>query len=278
MLRARTILITLAVALFPVGCAPVGCAGEDPEMDATADEQWKGVVEQPLASPGQRGILGTWKGDTTHSGLFETLVFMSDGRFHGARNVTCVKAPCPPIAEDGTYKLFSRDARTYVELIPLSKQPDRYEYGSDGATLKIRPLKPGSEWYAMPQAGTAWCGGERDCGLQALPPGPCAGSYVCGAANACTWKCTAGGTEAAVAPGTDTAVDPNAKPGVDPAKAGLCPAVGACATADADCKKNPRDVASCETATKCTTCYPNGFSPKTVPDTADPGTNPVLGK
>ena len=48
-------------------------------------------------------------------------------------------------------------------------------------------------------------------------------------ANACTWKCTAGGTEAAVAPGTDTAVDPNAKPGVDPAKAGLCPAVGACA-------------------------------------------------
>jgi hypothetical protein len=106
MSRARYTLMTLALLFFPLGCVPVGCAGEDPEMDDSALEQFEGAKPEAFVPPvpARPSLYGTWKGDTTHMDQFETLVLMTDGRYHGARNVTCVKYPCPPIGEDGTYK------------------------------------------------------------------------------------------------------------------------------------------------------------------------------
>jgi hypothetical protein len=199
MFRVRHFLMALSLAIFPLGCAPVGCSGEDPEQDKPAAEQFEGAVEQPLVAPAPNApsMYGTWDGDPL-AGHFNKLVLMTNGRFHSEETVTCVKAPCPAITKNGAFKLYARATRTYVELQSLEdRQPTRFEYTVSAQNLRIRPLVPGSEWYELKNSAVAWCDHERDCTVQALPNGPCAGGYACGQ-NACAWKCAGTGeTEAA---------------------------------------------------------------------------------
>jgi hypothetical protein len=191
----RHFLTVLAIALFPLGCTPIGCSGEDPELDHPSDEQFVGAVEQQLPAPGTSPLYGTWIAPKVAERI-DHLVIMTDGRYHTAQAVVCPKAPCDPIVQDGPFKLYSREGRTYIELQQADRVPDRYEYVASSNHIRIRPLVAGSEWFAMDSAGIAWCGTDRDCNVQNLPPGICAGRYEC-AQNACMWKCAISGGPAA---------------------------------------------------------------------------------
>jgi hypothetical protein len=197
MSRTRYTLMTLALAFFPMGCVPMGCAAEDPGIDDSAEEQFEGAKPEALAPPvpGKPSLYGTWKGDTYHISQLETLALMTDGRYHGARNVACVQAPCPPIGEDGTFAVYSRDTKKFIELVARGTgHTDRYEYGFTDNTLRLRPLRPGSEWRSMMRTDNAWCSGARDCTMQNLLPGPCSGSFTC-TRNECAWTCAHGEEE-----------------------------------------------------------------------------------
>ena len=203
MLRAQHSLVVFALALFPIGCTPAGCAGEDPEQDKSATDQFAGAIEQTLPAPvpGTPLLYGTWSGPK-EAGRIDMIVLMTNGSYHTSQNVVCAKAPCDPITSDGTFKLFTRDKRTYLELngAAASREVSRYEYAASSNTLRLRPLVAGSEWFALDHSGIAWCSSERECNFQNLPPGICAGGYKC-EQNACNWKCIKN-DEPSVAPPT----------------------------------------------------------------------------
>lgn len=266
MLRARYMLMTLALALVPVGCTPMGCSGEDPDQDRPAAEQAEGLVPAALPAPVPgKSLYGTWAGDTAHQDMFAKLVLMNDGRYHGERNVQCITAPCPPIGEDGTFKLYTRDMKTFLELVATGTgHTDKYEYTMRDEKLAIRLLRPGTEFFTMARSNQAWCAIERDCVGQVLPPGPCAGSYTCGK-NVCAWTCTQADPAAAVV-----------APPSDATRPSTCPAVADCIISTNACDKTPRDKDACTKADECKKCYPNGLDPKNLPVERAPIENPVL--
>lgn len=283
MFRVRHFLMALSLALFPLGCAPAGCSGEDPEQDKSAAEQFEGAMEQKLTAPAPNApsFYGTWNGDTV-GGHFSKLVLMTDGRFHSEEAVICVKAPCPAITKDGTFRLFTRESRSYLELTATgaAQVPTRLEYALNKESLRVRPLVVGSEWYEMKHSGIAWCGTVRDCGAQALPTGPCAGDYACNT-NTCAWQCAGTPTPTSA---DQKAADPNAPSAVGdaggtaptPTDAQLCPSIADCAVANTTCTSNARDPSACATVTSCQRCFPNGWNVKKVPEIASPIVNPVL--
>lgn len=276
MLVARYTLMTAALALVPMGCSPMGCSGEDPSHDDPAEVQLEGLTPAALPTPTPgASIYGTWSGDVHHADMFEKLVLMSDGRYHGARNVKCIKEPCPAIAEDGDVKFYAREGGTYFVLTASGTgHKDSYEYKFSTSELKIRPLRPGSEFFPMARSNSSWCATSRDCLGQVLPPGPCAGAYEC-ATNACAWKCSTGGTEAAKA--TEGSSDAVTAPNPDQ-RAAPCPDAGACVLSAKTCAENARDEKACATDKACKSCYPNGVMTKPEPESKDPGANPVLKK
>ena len=189
MLCVRHFLMSLPLALFPLGFALAGCVGADSEL---ANEPIIDAVEQTLpASVSDTPLLyGTWTGAIT-GGQLNSLVLMSDGQFHSTESVVCIKAPCDAAERDGSYKLYTTDSRTYIDFGgPVSTIADRYEYSVAAETLRLRPLLPlRSEWFALERAEYAWCGNNQDCNVQNLPPGVCAGSYICGQQHRCAWNC-----------------------------------------------------------------------------------------
>lgn len=190
MVRARHLILAVSFALFPLGCTPVGCAGEDPDQDKTAEEQLTGAAEQALPAPvpGKTMLYGTWTGDTT-AGHFASLVLMTNQSYHAAKAVVCVKHPCDAGVQDGKYSLYTKEERTYIAFgEKTAPGAEQYEYTVADDILRLRPLMAGSEWYAIKRAPAAWCVSSRECKVQNLPPGVCAGEYAC-EQSACTWKC-----------------------------------------------------------------------------------------
>ncbi len=187
MLRINFALVTLSVALFQVGCTQTGRTGEDVPNSKSS----MGVTPESIAppTPGNPGVYGTWSGESAGTGQFDTLVLMTDGRYHNSHKVVCVKAPCPPIGEDGTFELYNRDGARFVAFTSRgATDAQRYEFIQKTGLLQLRHILPGAEWYSMQRAGISWCAESKDCTVQALPPGPCAGGYMCGE-NQCAWKC-----------------------------------------------------------------------------------------
>lgn len=213
MLHIRQLLVAFVLPLVSLGCTPIGCSGEDPELDKSADEQFVGAVEQQLPAPGTSSLYGTWIGPKM-AGHVDMLVLMTNGLYHTAESVVCVKEPCDPITRDGAFKLYARDKRTYVELQLKGAEPIRYEYVASNDNLRLRPLVAGSEWFAMDPSGTAWCATARECNYQNLPTGVCAGGYEC-EKSICAWKCPRGG-ETSVAADKDTAGAVNPGDGTTP--------------------------------------------------------------
>lgn len=187
MFRMNYALLTLTLALFPVGCTQTGRTGEDTPNSKSS----MGITPEATAppAPGNPGMYGTWSGKVEGIGQFDNLVLMTDGSYHNSHQVVCVKAPCPPIGEDGTFQIYSRDRAQFIAFVSQgSKDAQRYEFVYKTGNLRLRHILPGAEWYSMQRPGISWCMESKDCTLQALPPGPCAGGYVCGQ-NQCAWQC-----------------------------------------------------------------------------------------
>jgi len=193
MLRISHALITLPLALALFGCSQADRIGEDTSNVVAAMEVIP-LTKAPLV-PRNLGVYGTWTNEREGVGHFNTLVLMTDARYHGSRDVVCVKAPCDPIEEDGTFELYSRDGGQYIAFVAEgAEDAERYEYVYKPGLLQLRHILPGSEWYLM-ERGAPWCAEQRDCTMQALPPGPCAGGYAC-SENQCAWQCANGGEQA----------------------------------------------------------------------------------
>jgi hypothetical protein len=191
MLRISYALVTLPLALFQFGCAQPGRTGEDtsnvkPSMEVTPETK----------APGNPGLYGTWTNERANVGRFNTLVLMTDGRYHSSRQVVCIKAPCLPIEENGTFELYIRDRARHIALVAEGSQDaQRYEYVSRTGLLQLRHILPSSTWYSMQHAAVAWCAEAKDCTMQALPPGPRAGGYTCNE-NQCAWQSGSGDEQA----------------------------------------------------------------------------------
>jgi hypothetical protein len=187
MIRNGYALVALTLALFQVGCAKTDGTKEDPSDVKSS----MGVTPEAIAppTPGNPGVYGTWSGAVAGVGHFDNLVLMTDGRYHNSHQVVCAKAPCPPIGEDGTLELYSRGGVRYVSFVAQgTTQAERYEFVYKTGLLRLRHILPGAEWYSMQRAGASWCSEARDCTMQALPPGVCAGGYTC-SNNQCAWQC-----------------------------------------------------------------------------------------
>lgn len=174
MLRA-----TLRTLLFVPALALASCASADPSEETVGEADEEIYV-------GYAPFAGTFRGEPRSAGDFALLVLKTDGTYHAGKLVYCVTAPCPPIGEDGHYRLFRRQLATYLALIDPSGHADYYQYARRGAWLGLR--RPSGDWQSLEKSSPAWCDAPNDCALQHLPTGPCVGRWRCEEAT-CRFSC-----------------------------------------------------------------------------------------
>ena len=195
MFSPRDLLLALPFALAFGSFIPTGCGGSDSQQQYGAEGESVGTIEPTRAYliPGTALFYGTWKADSV-IGQFQSLVLLSDHRFHATRPAACLKAACTPVIEEGTFKAYSQDTHDYIEFEPKGRLAQTFEYMYHNDALHIRPFLDRPDWYIMNQSASAWCATPTDCDLQNLPPGICSGDYVC-RESACAWQCPIGGPQ-----------------------------------------------------------------------------------
>src|SRR5688572_29928205 len=91
----------LAVALVASGCAPV----DDGDLSAEGPEGAEAIDE--ARTPSWERFVGAWEG---REGRFVSIVFTRTAatgtahRYFAYRQVECIRAPCLPVREEGTYR------------------------------------------------------------------------------------------------------------------------------------------------------------------------------
>lgn len=175
--------LLLAPALASAACA-VGEVGPQPTSDV-------GTAEAPMII--NDAMMGTFTATEMRVGQLAQLVLKTDGTYHTGQVVACLIGPCPPVTQDGAYRLEIRSGATYLALLGADNQIDaRYQYVLTGDTLRLRSVYPRTKsetWLTMARAEQAWCDVDKDCATQNLPTGPCASEWMCGENNACVYEC-----------------------------------------------------------------------------------------
>lgn len=191
MLRAQHLRNVLPLALAAVCFGAIGCAGDDPEPGALADESALSAPSQDLAEIASTGggLEGTWVGADSVD-MIQKLVLLTDGRYHVVRDSGCLRDGCDPLVEqDGRYAIYGRDSMRVLALTQRgSRFAEPFEYALAGSSLRLRSMRSVNGWFTLNHSSSSWCGSPRDCNLQSLPPGICAGGYEC-ASSVCTWTC-----------------------------------------------------------------------------------------
>jgi hypothetical protein len=154
----------------------------------TIEEAFAGEAK-PFMPRDASKFAGTFANHTDRIGEFTQLVLKTDGSYHRAMLVVCFNYPCEPVQQDGLYKFSYEGTRTYLDFSPARKDPfERYEYSLGGDSMTLRAVTRPGEAFTMQRSAVAWCASSRDCALQNLPFGSCAGHYVC-AQSACNYLC-----------------------------------------------------------------------------------------
>ncbi|MFT3773389.1 MAG: hypothetical protein QM820_49045 [Minicystis sp.] len=179
MLRA-TLRAMLLVPVLALGSCVVENPSVEPEAEPVAE------VEEEL-TPGMSELVGTFTGDPRMAGDLALLVLKTNGTYHTGKLVYCVAAPCPPVGEDGRYRVYQREGISRLTLYTRGNT-EVYDYVLRGDTLLLRNMERGARWMDLHRDNTAWCAMPNDCMLQRLSPGPCPGRYQC-EANACNFTC-----------------------------------------------------------------------------------------
>lgn len=197
----------LALALAGLGCGGATTADEAVELDDEASE-----IEVPAGGKldRARGVpIGTFRAAPGRAGQLTLLVLRSDRTFHREVLVTCVRAPCPPVAQHGTYRLTRGVGTRYLRFYDEGgRLLDRRAYLLLGEHLWLRRAGTWS-WERLEASQPAWCAAPEDCGLQDLVHVACAGAWRC-EDGACAYRCDVpgsrcedhGGRCVAVYPGT----------------------------------------------------------------------------
>lgn len=186
MKRALGLSLVAAVSLVWGACAaPVdsGLEGEDP---GAADYESADTEEARVAS--WERVRGAWVRSGGFS-AYTALVFTSETsgsarKYFGDRAVQCVRAPCDPVRENGTYTVGS----TQITFRPsgASAVRVRYALSNEGNTLT---LNPGTRSQAVFTREASYCraDAQRECTAQIGTP-RCPGSWSC-ESNACAFHC-----------------------------------------------------------------------------------------
>jgi hypothetical protein len=165
--------LVLGIALG--GCA-VDVAGDD---TLGADE----VADEARVVSWER-FVGAWERD---QGGLTAIVFTSteEGRAHqyfADREVQCVRAPCPPVREEGTFRATTR----YLYLTQ-SGVTARFSYTLSDDTLTLRS---GTRVVHRFHRVASYCGtSASDCDAQSLIHPLCVGAFTCTAEHRCAYRC-----------------------------------------------------------------------------------------
>jgi hypothetical protein len=167
----------LALGLGSTGCSDTTDSG----AGDTSDYDILDTQESRAAS--WERLVGTWEADG--AGLYAQLVFTntaeaSGHHYFGARVVMCVRAPCPPVREDGSFVSGTSNLTLRAGTSTL-----RLTYTLSGDTLTLRSA---SRVVARFHRGEGYCYQSADCYDQGLFSPRCIGSWTC-ATNACAYRC-----------------------------------------------------------------------------------------
>lgn len=183
MLRTHAALLALIPA-FALGS--LSCTGAVP-----TEEEETVMEDEAAVLAADRDMYGTFRATITQPGDMSLLVLMTDGTYHRQIRMPCsTTGPCYPAEDDGSFALWSRDGRGYMTLASDTGGAVKYELVLMGDWLRLRPLGQRAFQSLTRTVDASWCGEVRDCHLQNLSPGDCAGVWSCGS-SLCNYACWA---------------------------------------------------------------------------------------
>lgn len=183
MLHTHTAFLAL-VSLFALGGS--GCAVEaDVEEDTTSDSEAVIVLPHPF-------VYGTYRRERQpHASLgMEMLVLKADGTYHRSLDVLCVRFPCEPVKEDGTFLLRGTQGDLLSLYPDTHARPEYYHVTFAHDTMLLRGITSRETVTLVKTPTRAWCEEPRDCTLQRLPHLQCTGFWSCGPeTETCSYGC-----------------------------------------------------------------------------------------
>ena len=161
-----------------------GCDGAVSNPDDLAEDQ----LDDGKADLGIERPVGTFRAVPPSAGAFTVVAIKADRTFHLEQIVYCFRAPCPPIATEGSYSYSSSGSTRYIRFKDAEGNLiDRYAYKVAAGTLKLR-LVGQDVWQTLEKSADAWCATPADCDVQGIIHPMCWGGFTC-AANACAYRC-----------------------------------------------------------------------------------------
>lgn len=183
MLRTHAAFLAI-VPLLAVGWS--ACA-----VDTETEEDTASGAEATIVLPNPF-VFGTYRRERTahEAGGMDLLVLKSDSTYHRETNVICIKFPCEPFKEDGTFLLRGK-LGDRLSLYPAThERPEYYHVTMAGNRMILQGLgmRPTITLVKTPQR--SWCEEPADCVLQRLPRLECPGFWACGPeTEICSYGC-----------------------------------------------------------------------------------------
>jgi hypothetical protein len=176
-MKSHSLLLTFAFA------ALTACSADPTMDDTTTDFDTSDTQEQRAAS--WERLVGSWEAMGTGSNQYAQIVFgrssENDGHhYFGMRNVTCIRAPCPAIREDGSFT-----AGSALLTLRANGGIQRLRYTLSGDHLNILS---GERVISRMRRTDSYCGTPADCRDQGLIGVRCPGVWTC-AATLCAYQC-----------------------------------------------------------------------------------------
>ncbi len=196
----RQILSVIATVGFFAACGGGLEATDDHLLDQDDPVGMEDGVVRPIGSFSRSG---------ESAGDLIRLTIMTDHTYHAETLVYCVKAPCYPVRDDGTYRFTKGGSTRYIRLYgPAGEKLHRYAYRFQGDSLYLRDTDQDGEWFLMTRESAGWCREAAQCRVQNLSQPRCPGEWTCTADNTCAYQCetqtacaSAGGSCVPVVPG-----------------------------------------------------------------------------
>jgi hypothetical protein len=172
-------LLALVFALVAFGCDGVASNPDDLADDQLDDGKADAEVVRPI---------GTFRAVPPAAGGLAVLVLKADRTFHYEQIVYCVRAPCPPLATEGSYSYSKSGSTRYLRFKDAQGNlVNRYAYTVAARTLKLR-LVNAHDWQLLEPSAAAGCATAADSEGPGLIQPMCGGGFSC-VTNECAYRC-----------------------------------------------------------------------------------------
>ena len=195
----------IVLSLFTM-IAFIGCGG----TDINSDDNGMDVEDPAGLEDGVVRPVGTFRLDGAMAGELTILALKTDKTYHAETMIYCVKAPCYPLVDEGTYRYTKSGNTRYIRLYgPAGEKLHRFAYRFQSDVLYLRDTDTENDWFEMYRSYDGWCGEPSDCEIQNLSQPRCPGEWTCGYDGVCAYECqtinaceAAGGECVGLAPDT----------------------------------------------------------------------------